>query len=225
MELTCETKPIRDDSASDRAAGMRAAAVVQTNPIGRSELCKTNPIREESYGGSRAKQTQSRPGSLWHRHPADDPAKRRLRQTKPISSSRSAPTRRCVVRTLRARPKAGCTNKANFRRGHGSGKWLVEKELWCIVPSTGFGKTKPNLGRMGHLGNTASDRDQWCDIALMLRFGKRSQFRQSRAGRGREDVGCGMRDWGQMCKTKPISDGTKPGGRPREALYRQSQFP
>jgi hypothetical protein len=45
-------------------------------------------------------------------------------------------------------------NKANFRRRNGRGKCLAGKELWHIAPAIGFGKTKPNLGELGHLGKS-----------------------------------------------------------------------
>ena len=38
-------------------------------------------------------------------------------------------------------------------------------------------ETKPNLGKMGYLGDGAPGRGQSCDIASMPRFGKQTQFR------------------------------------------------
>jgi hypothetical protein len=51
-------------------------------------------------------------------------------------------------------------NKANFRRSKKKSKGLAGKELWYIAPAIGFGKTKPNLGAMGYLGDGAPGRGQ-----------------------------------------------------------------
>ncbi len=83
------------------------------------------------------------------------------------------------------------------------GKCFMEKGLWRVVPATGFGKTKPNLGKMGYLVDAVPPRRRWretkpisppdrvgpdrgeegrsCDIASMPRFGKRTQFRRRKS--------------------------------------------
>ena len=53
-------------------------------------------------------------------------------------------------------------NKANSRHGVRRGKGLAGKELWLIAHSMDLGKTKPNLGELGHLGDGASGR-QSCE--------------------------------------------------------------
>ena len=60
----------------------------------------------------------------------------------------------------RARRGMLAPNKANFRRSKKKSKGLAGKELWYIAPAIGFGKTKPNLGAMGYLGDGAPGRGQ-----------------------------------------------------------------
>jgi hypothetical protein len=49
-------------------------------------------------------------------------------------------------------PWASAPNKPNFCHGKTKGKWFTGKELWLSGPAKSTGKTKPNLGELGHLG-------------------------------------------------------------------------
>jgi hypothetical protein len=70
-------------------------------------------------------------------------------------------------------PGSSMQNKANFGQS-------------ARDPAAQLRETKPNLGRMGHLGdgapvrsfvrNKANSRSHSCDIASMPRFGKQGQF-------------------------------------------------
>jgi hypothetical protein len=89
------------------------------------------------------------------------------------------------------RPRRDTTapNKANFRRRNGRGKCLAGKKLWYIVPAIGFGKTKPNLGELGHLGKGEGR-------GAIVR--NKANFRQAGHGPGipawsRAPVGSGLR--------------------------------
>jgi hypothetical protein len=54
-------------------------------------------------------------------------------------------------------PCAPAPNKPNLGRGNAKGKWFVGKELWLSGPAKSTGKTKPNLGRTGNLGDGARE--------------------------------------------------------------------
>ncbi len=60
-------------------------------------------------------------------------------------------------------PRAFAPNKPNFGHGKTKGKCFAGKELWSRGPAKSTGKTKPNLGRMGHVGKDGSR--MWGDFA------------------------------------------------------------
>jgi hypothetical protein len=132
-------------------------------------------------------------------------------QTNPISAT--VPIRRSAL------PGGQIVrNKPNFRRSHGRGKCPAEKELWRVVQATGFGKTKPNLGRMGYLGD-GTWGSLLCKTNPILRlripdWGQTCRLRPRQAKRAKQTQTCAS--WGiwETARRRPVVR-NEPNFRPR----------
>jgi hypothetical protein len=100
-------------------------------------------------------------------------------------------------------------------RGHpgmGTGGWGREG------PRGRLCKTKPNLGRLGHLGDRASERGQWCKMnpisAQASRRGRPTVRNEPNSRRRRVGRDQGGERPGLSCETNPISGLPAGWGRP-----------
>ncbi len=129
---SCETKPISPLRIADRGLGTdlrrdapaacRLGPVVQTNPIGWSELCKTNPIRHPARWDQRDRSRETKLIAPWKVSGGDaQPTKSRglSRETNPISGGRHTPPFQYF--TIPAfQSDADCAKRTQFGRSGGA---------------------------------------------------------------------------------------------------------